>query len=129
MPAPKKSTPPQRTFEDLVALQPPVIRETARALRKLVRAAMPDANEFVYGGAKSGLALYSLGTSVNVAVGIGPGPKHCLLYVHNVKYDDTKLELEGKGNNCLHLKLKRLENPAAVRALIKVAYQRARAKM
>jgi hypothetical protein len=116
----------KRSFEDLLAHAAPV-RDVCRALRDLVRAAVPQAVEGIYGGAKVGLALYSIAEGKQVICGIQPSGDDCLFYVHNVKPEDSShFKLEGQGKHARHIKLRMLndERRAELVALIRLALSR-----
>lgn len=125
-----KAAPAKRTFDDMIAPQPPEVQETARALRALVLEAAPGADEGIYGGAKVGISLYSLGHSNNVLCGVQPAGGKVLFYVHHVKEEDSaELKLEGKGGENRHVKF---HSPDEVRrepvlALLRLARQRMKA--
>lgn len=97
---------PPATFEELIAPFPAAVRESAVALRRLILAAQPDADELVSGGLKFGTALYSVGRPTNVACGLQPTAAHCKLYLHHVRPGDVPgLRLEGSGKNARHVKI------------------------
>lgn len=97
------------TFEALIAPFPGDIQEIAGQLRQLVREALPDAEENIYGGAKVANALYSLGGSANVICGIQPAPELCRLYVHHIHgLSHPELKIEGKGKHARHVKVRSL---------------------
>jgi hypothetical protein len=81
----------------------------------------------VYGGAKVGIALYSIEGTTNVLYGIQPREDGCLLYVHYVtEKDSSTLKLQGKGNGNRHVKfgLKDRVPDVAVRNLLRLARER-----
>lgn len=104
-----------------------MIAATARRLRELVVRFEPEAVENVYGGAKVGIALYSIGAPHKVLCGIQPGRGQCLLYVHYVtEVDAPHLRLEGTGKNNRHLKFSAPPDvdTKAVGALLQLARSR-----
>ena len=116
-----------RSFTDLVAGQEPVIAATAKRLRELITRLEPDAIEHVYGGAKIGIALYSIGAPNKVLCGIQPARGQCLLYVHHVtEADAPELRLQGAGKNNRHLKFTAPPeiDAKAIGALLKLARTR-----
>jgi hypothetical protein len=93
-------------WEKLVGSCPPEVAEVAERLRAIVKRVLPQASEGVYGGAKTVIALYSIGGSQNVICGIQPAAKHCLFYIHHVQQQDSAvLKLEGKGKTNRHVKV------------------------
>jgi hypothetical protein len=116
-----------RSFTDLVAGHEPVVAATARRLRELIKRLEPEAIENVYGGAKIGIALYSIGTPDRVLCGIQPARGQCLLYVHHVtEADAPELLLQGTGKNNRHLKFTAPPeiDAEAIGALLKLARTR-----
>jgi hypothetical protein len=98
-------TPPE-TFAELIAPFPQPIRETAEWLRALMLEAFPQLDENIYGGAKVANALYSIGSTTSVALGIQPGPKAVKLFIHDPEHlGKTSFELEGRGRHMRHIKL------------------------
>lgn len=117
-----------KTFTELAARATPPIAATAVALRNLVQRALPGLDENIYGGAKTGLALYSRGKSSNVICGIGPGAAHCLLYIHHAEgLDHPALRIEGQGKHCVHIKFADATqiNSGALTELLRTAARRA----
>jgi len=116
-----------KTFKDLVASQEPLIAATAKRLRELVLRVEPHANENIYGAAKMGIALYTLGAPNHVLCGIQPSRSSCLLYIHNVtEADAPELSLQGAGKNNRHLKFNAPPevDAKALSALLKIARSR-----
>lgn len=116
-----------QTFADVLIPHTPEIRRIAERLREVVRTALPDAREGIYGGAKMGMALYSLEHENDVVCGIQPAADCCLLYVHRVSADDSReLQLEGKGKSNRHVKLRSVDevDPAPIRALLDLSVAR-----
>ncbi len=92
------------TFDDVIAGAAPVVGDTARHLRALVTAALPDAAEGIYGGASVRIALYSHGGPNHVVCGIQPSGPRCLFYLHRINPEDApELNFAGKGKHARHL--------------------------
>ena len=99
------ATPPQ-SFEELIAPFPTGIQEIATWLRHLITAEFPQLRENVYGGTKVGNALYSVGSTERVALGIQPGERFVKLFVHDPEHlPVTPFKLEGSGKHMRHVKL------------------------
>lgn len=99
-------TEPPKTFEELVKPFPAEIREIAEWLRALFLAEFPQLDENIYGGSKVANALYSVGSTDRVALGIQPGRSYVKLYIHDPEHlPETELKLEGKGKHMRHIKL------------------------
>jgi hypothetical protein len=116
-----------KSFSDLVAGHEPVIAATAKRLRELVTRLEPEAVENIYGGAKIGIALYSIGAGNKVLCGIQPARGQCLFYIHHVTETDApELLLQGTGKNNRHLKFKAPPeiDAKAIGALLKLARTR-----
>jgi hypothetical protein len=95
-----------RSFEDLLAGHSAPTQAICRALRGLVQATLPQPVEGIYGGAKVGLALYSIGDGKKVVCGIQPTGDECLFYLHYLKPENSpRLKLEGKGKHALHIRI------------------------
>lgn len=119
---------PDRTFAMLIKAHPLAIRRIAAHLRRLIFETSPEVVEGIYGGAKVGIALYSIGASTSVLYGIQPRGDGCLLYVHNVtEKDSSVLRLQGKGGHNRHVKFgpKDRVPDMAVRSLFQLARERA----
>ncbi|MGE0128374.1 MAG: DUF1801 domain-containing protein [Blastocatellales bacterium] len=100
-----KSPAKPASFEDMIGGHSSEIQATANRLRALVREVLPEADENIYGGAKTGIALYSIGGPNKVICGIQPSDGACLLYIHNItELTHPDLKLEGKGGNNRHVK-------------------------
>lgn len=112
------------SFSGLLAPLPKDIREVATRLRSIVKTVIPEADEAVSGGAKMGMALYSIEGANNVICGIQPTEDMCKLYFHGWEHLKTAgYRLEGSGKNARHIKIrssKELE-PAAITAMINIA--------
>lgn len=118
---------PERTFEKLIKAHPLVIRRIATQLRRLVMAQWPDLVENVYGGAKVGIALYSINEDANVLCGIQPRDDSCLFYVHNVTEADSRtLKLLGTSGNNRHVRFGPKDKlpELAIRTLLQLARDR-----
>lgn len=99
-------TEPPKTFEELVKPFPAEIREIAEWLRSLVLAEFPQLDENIYGGSKVANALYSVGGTERVALGIQPGGSYVKLFIHDPEHlPETEFKLEGKGKHMRHIKL------------------------
>jgi hypothetical protein len=119
-----KATRRKRSFEDLLAGHIASTQAVCRALRGLVQATLPQAEEGIYGGAKVGLALYSLGDGKKVVCGIQPTGDECLFYLHYLKPENSpRLKLEGKGKHALHIRITILndETSAELASLLRLA--------
>jgi hypothetical protein len=96
---------PPQTFEALVAPFPAPIQEVATWLRELILTEFPQLEENIYGGTKVGNALYSVGSSDRVALGIQPGQRFVKLFVHDPEdLKATPFKLEGSGKHMRHVK-------------------------
>jgi hypothetical protein len=98
-------------------------------LHEIASRTYPDASINVYGGAKSAIALFSIGGSTKVLCGIQPRPNDCLLFIHHVLPEDsTQLTLEGKGGTNRHIKIATLdaieENENEIERLLRLARTR-----
>lgn len=116
-----------QSFADVIASHTPEIQRVAQSLRTVIRSAIPDAQEGVYGGAKTRMALYSLEHEQDVVCGIQPAADHCKFYIHRVDPDDTsELRLEGKGKSTRHVKFHTAEDvdPAPIRKLMDLSVAR-----
>jgi len=102
------------TFAELIAPYPADVQAIARRLRGLIQETLPDAAEHIYGGAKIGNALYSIGNPDNVICGIQPATDLCRLYVHNVHdLKHPELKFEGSGKSARHVKVRSVDVPSA----------------
>lgn len=112
------------SFSELLQPLPADVREVATRLRAIVQASVPDADEAVSGGAKMGMALYSIDGANNVICGIQPTEKMCRLFFHGWKQlEESGYRLEGSGRNARHIKLRSSEelDPDAVADMIRIA--------
>ena len=95
------------TFEDVVRPLPASIRDAACAIREAIQASLPDADERIYGGAKIGMALYSINGENNVVCGIQPTATSCKVFFHAWEsLVGQGFRLEGSGKNARHIKLR-----------------------
>lgn len=95
------------TFDDVVRPLPASIRVAAYAIRRAIQASLPDADEHIYGGAKIGMALYSINGENNVVCGIQPTATSCKVFFHAWKSLVAQgFSLEGSGKNARHIKLR-----------------------
>ncbi|WP_248517225.1 DUF1801 domain-containing protein [Salinarchaeum laminariae] len=95
------------SFEALLEPLPADVRDVATRLRELIQATIPDADESVSGGAKMGIALYSIGGANNVVCGIQPTEDTCRLFFHGWKQlEDGGYRLDGSGKNARHIKIR-----------------------
>lgn len=96
---------PPETFAELIAPYPAEIQETAKWLQALILSEFPQVEENIYGGAKVGNALYSIGSADRVALGIMPGPRFVKLFIHDPEHlGETPFRLEGRGKHMRHIK-------------------------
>ena len=96
---------PPQTFEEVIAPFPEAIRATASWLRTLIFESFPQVEENIYGGSKVANALYSVGSTTSVALGIQPGARAVKLFVHDPAHlGKTAFKLEGKGKHMRHIK-------------------------
>lgn len=116
-----------QTFADVLAPHTSDVQRLAERLRDVVRSALPDARENIHGGAKVGMALYSLENENDVVCAIQPAADRCMLYIHRVSADDSPdLRLEGKGKSNRHIKFRSADeiDPAPIRALLELSVAR-----
>ncbi len=100
------------TFAELLAPLPEDVAEVAEALRTIVRRTIPHADEAVSGGARMGMALYSIGDARNVVCGIQPTDRMCKLFFHGWRQlEEHGFRLEGSGKHARHVKLRPGEEP------------------
>lgn len=93
-------------FEQLLDPLPKDIRETAIRFRAIVKATIPNADESVSGGAKMGMALYSINGPNNVICGIQPTEDICKLFFHCwAQLKKSGYRLEGTGKHARHIKV------------------------
>lgn len=98
---------PPQTFEALIAPFPVPMQEVATWLRDLILAEFPQVEENIHGGTKVANALYSIGSTDRVALGIQPGERFIKLFVHDPEHlPATPLKLEGSGRHMRHVKLR-----------------------
>jgi hypothetical protein len=119
---------PPASFDALIAPFPDATRETALALRDLVRHCGSNVDETVSGGLAFANALYSVARATNVFAAISPAASHCKLYLHRVQASDVSgLKLEGAGRHSRHIKVASAADarqPAVAKA-IALAFDRA----
>jgi hypothetical protein len=97
---------PPHSFEALIAPFTAPIQEIATWLRDLIVAEFPQVEENIYGGTKVANALYSIGSTDRVALGIQPGERFVKLFVHDPEHlPATPFKLEGSGKHMRHVKL------------------------
>lgn len=97
---------PPQTFDLLVKPFSSEIRAIAEWLRVLLVSEFPQLEENIYGGSKVAHALYSIGGTERVAVGIQPGARYVKLFLHDPEHlPETQFKLEGKGKHMRHIKL------------------------
>lgn len=100
-----------QSFDDILKRLPDSIRSIALELRRVIRAALPEADEGIHGGAKIGMALYSLAGPNNVVCGIQPTASACNLFFHGwASLVEHGYRLEGTGKNARHIKLRTLRD-------------------
>lgn len=96
---------PPATFEELVAPFPADVRATAGWIREVIMQEFPGIIESIHGGTKVANALYGVGRSERVALGIQPGPRFVKLFVHDPEeLGETTFKLEGRGRHMRHVK-------------------------
>jgi hypothetical protein len=96
---------PPRTFAELVAPSSPVIRETTEWLRTTILREFPQVEENIYGGTRVAMALYSVGGTDAVALGIQPGDRFVKLFIHDPEHlGPSSFKLEGRGKHMRHIK-------------------------
>lgn len=82
------------------------MQEVATWLRNLILAEFPQVEENIYGGTKVANALYSIGSTNRVALGIQPGERFIKFFVHDPEHlPATPFKLEGSGKHMRHVKL------------------------
>ena len=114
------------TFDAMLKPLPESIRSAALELRHIVRAALPEADEGIYGGPKIGMAIYSIAGPNNVICGIQPTGDNCKLCFHGweaLVADGYKLE--GSGKNARHVKIRSLRDIDAAEITRMLAVARA----
>ena len=95
------------SFDELVAPLPREIREIATRLRAVIRSALPTADEAVSGGAKMGMALYSVGAATDVVCGFQPTRDAVKLFFHGWEaLKAAGYRLEGSGRHARHVKVR-----------------------
>ncbi len=95
-----------QTFEEMLEPFPAEVRDIAEWLRALLLSEFPQLDEHIYGGAKIANALYSIGGTERVAVGIQPGLRYVKFFLHDPEHlPETVFKLEGKGKHMRHIKL------------------------
>lgn len=95
------------TFSEMLAPIPEPTRKIATQLRTIIKAALPQADEAFYGGAKMGMVLYSIDGPNNVICGIQPTDKMCKLFFHGWKHlVESGYRMEGSGKNARHIKIR-----------------------
>jgi len=105
----------------------PAAASIAARLHEIASRIFPDAAVSVYGGAKSAIALFSIGSATKVLCGIQPRPNDCLLFIHHVLPEDSaQLTLEGKGGANRHIKITSIEsiNEPEIERLLRLARTR-----
>ena len=114
---------PPTDFDALLAPYPAEIQIIAFSLREALLHAFPQLAENVSGGVAIGIALYSVGSSERVAVGIQPGKGFVKVFLHDAHLlPASSLKLEGAGKHTRHIKLRALtpEAKAEIMALASV---------
>lgn len=97
---------PPQSFDEMLKPFPPEVRKIAEWLRDLLLSEFPQLDENIYGGAKIANALYSIGGTERVAVGIQPGLRYVKLFLHDPDHlPESVFKLEGKGKHMRHIKL------------------------
>ena len=114
------SGPTQDEFEQLLAPHSPVVAETARALRRVLAAAFPEAVEQVDFGNKL-LAVGSTMKMRDLTFAIIPHSAHVNLQLADgVDLPDPGAMIDGTGKRIRHVKVRSVEAAAApaLRAII-----------
>jgi hypothetical protein len=94
-------------FKELVEPLPKPIVSVATQLREIIKTTVPEADESFHGGAKMGMALYSIDGPNNVVCGFQPAEDMCKLFFHNWdKLKEVGYRLDGTGKNARHIKIK-----------------------
>ena len=117
----------QKTFDGVFDRAEPAIAETARRLRGIIQAAIPDLEETISGGSKVQLVLYSHGGANRVVCGMQPAAAACMFYLHRIQPEDVpEYKLEGQGKHAKHIKLKTPEaiDEAAIERAIRLSWER-----
>ncbi|MFW6084612.1 MAG: DUF1801 domain-containing protein [Gemmatimonadota bacterium] len=112
------------SFEELLAPLPEEVREVATRLRAVIGRALPDADEAVSGGAKMGMALYSLDGPNDVVCGIQPTGATCKLFFHGWReLKEAGYRLEGSGKHARHVKIPSVRelDPERIADMIEIA--------
>lgn len=112
------------SFGDLLEPLPKDVRDVATRLRVIVETALPDADEAVSGGAKMGMALYSIDGANNVICGIQPTENVCKLFFHGwEQLEEAGYRLEGSGKYARHVKIRSVQDlePERVADMVKIA--------
>lgn len=100
---------PPTTFAALFEPYPPRVRTIAEWLRRELMTEFPQLRENVSGGLRSGTALYSVGSTGRVAVGMQPGDGFVKLFLHDYQLIPAgRFRLEGAGRHSRHIKLREL---------------------
>ncbi len=85
------------SFDTILTGKPQPLQQLAMQLKGLALKADKHMMEHVYGGAKSPVALYSIGNLNNVLFGIQLTDRYCVLYLHHTANADTMtLKVEGE---------------------------------
>lgn len=106
---------PPETFSELIEPFPPTIRDTTAWLRELILESFPQVDENIYGGVKVANALYSIGSTARVALGLQPGARCVKLFIHDPEHlGKPSFKLEGSGKHMRHVKF--TEPPTGRRA-------------
>jgi hypothetical protein len=110
-------------FVELLRPLPQPIGDVATRLRAIVTEAIPEADEAVSGGARMGMALYSIDGPNNVICGIQPTESTCKLFFHGwQRLQKAGYRLEGSGKHARHIKISSREEiePDRVADMIRV---------
>lgn len=94
---------PKGTFEDLIAMYPPIVQYIASRLRAIVYEELPDAEEAVWTGGWR-MSLYK---DISEICGIGPVKDYVNFYLtRGVDIPDPDGLMEGKGKGIRHVKVR-----------------------
>jgi hypothetical protein len=113
-------------FAELLQPLPRSIGDVATRLRAIVTDTMPEADEAVSGGARMGMALYSIDGPSNVICGIQPTASTCKLFFHGwQRLQKAGYRLEGSGKHARHIKIGSSEEiePNRVAHMIRIAME------
>lgn len=98
---------PPKTVEEVLKPFSPDIRNLGMQVRAQIHAALPDAEENVYGGKSVANVLYSRASVNDVVCGFQPQEQLVRVFFHNWKnLKEAGYQVEGTGKNARHIKLR-----------------------